>query len=359
MPKALLVSRREPVLGRMIASLAGGDLEILAADGLTAAGDLARHARVDLVVLDYATLGALPSAGVDALRGAAGSGAMLAIVPESRPRILRRALRNGADALLLDPFDLEDGQRALRRLLGAREEAGRTGSLEALSAFLKGFSHDVFNALQPIVAILQVLRRQEALPAETAARFDAMLDGAGRIQKVVHELEYYVLARKPQRALLDPARLLRELVARLRAGEPPLRLDLAAPDSAPHVLGDRDQLALAFRNLAAFAAGPDGRGAVELALDAGGDPIAVTVRGKAVVELPKRPADLLTPYHDARGRGRPGSLELAAAWGIVRSHRGTLAVAPSDRGGVEFRVALPRAPDFAGPRAASEPAPPA
>ena len=71
------------------------------------------------------------------------------------------------------------------------------------------------------------------------------------------------------------------------------------------------------------------------------------MRGSTPIRLPQRPADLLVPYQDAHGTGRSGSLELAAAYGIFRSHKGTIDVAAEPSGGIRFRAVLPLPPELA------------
>jgi signal transduction histidine kinase len=168
-----------------------------------------------------------------------------------------------------------------------------------------------------------------------------MIQAVDRIQKVLRELEYFVRAKKPQRRLVDSARLVRDVAERLAHAEPPLSVTFDAPEPAPSNLVDLEQMTLALRHLSAFAAGRDQRGPVELRLKTPRGHVEIEILGSAAVALGERPEQLLVPYQDVHASGRSGSLELSAAHGIVRSHKGTLEVEAPAEGGVRFRVTLP------------------
>jgi signal transduction histidine kinase len=349
MRKALLVSERGPLLSGLFAALGGPDLAVIAETSVAAAARRLRSERADLLLADFATLRVADRRQLPSLRANGGEARLLAVVPEDRPRLLREALRCAPDGVLLDPFDLAEGEQLVARLLAARPTtlAGHD-SLDALATFLKGLAHEILNPLMSISGILQLLRKEPQAAAELKARYEAMWKGAERIHKTVRELEYFVRMRKPQRTRFDPAAFARDLVETWKTGEAPLQASLQAPESAPLVFGDPEQLSTALRHLVRFAAGADGRGAVSLELRVGPERVELEIRGGAAVKLPPRPADLMAPYQDVHGTGRSGSLELAAAYGIFRSHRGTIDVTATDEGGVRFLCALPLPPELHG-----------
>jgi len=345
MAKALVVTRRERLLPLVLQALAGGELVVLTApDPAAAASQLARTP-VDLLLLDFASL---PSGAQSRSRTLAAdrNGAQLAaLVTAEDTAALRRATALPLDALLLDPLDLDAGATTIARLLARRVAAAREADpLDGLSSFLKGLAHEILNPLTPITAFLQILKRDPALTPELKDRYEKMLEGSRRIEKTVRDLECFARVRKPQRALFDLVPFLREQEERWRQLEPALITTLDAPAEAPLVLGDREQLAIALRHLAGFASGADRAAPVALALRPAPRHVELSILGDAPVKLPPRPVDALLPYHDMQGSGRPGTLELASAWGILRSHRATLEVEPRPSGGVRFAVSFPNAP---------------
>lgn len=345
MTKALVVTHRDPVLPAVLQALAGGDLVADAASGGEAARQRAGRGRPDLLVLDLCTLPVEDDAVLKTLVAELHGVALLAVVGAEQPRRLRLAVELQCDALLLDPFDLETAAAALERVVRRRAAPPRESDpLEGLSTFLKGLAHEILNPLFPITAFLQILQRDPALPTELRERYDKMLDGTRRIEKTVRDLECFARVRKPQRSLLDLGEFLRESAARWRGQEPALDATVDAPPTTPRVLADREQLGVAFHHLVAFAAGGERLAPVELALRANATRLDLVILGHVAVKLPPRPADALLPYHDNQGAGRPGTLELAAAWGILRSHRATLDVEAAAAEAVRFTVSFPIAP---------------
>jgi signal transduction histidine kinase len=128
---------------------------------------------------------------------------------------------------------------------------------------------------------------------------------------------------------------------RLRGADPPLTVTLDAPETATPILADPDQLALALRHLASFAAGRNQDGPVEIRVRPSPSRVEFEVSGIVAVPMGDRPEQLLVPYQDVHASGRSGNLELSAAHGIVRSHKGTLDVSVPAGGGIRFRVSLP------------------
>jgi signal transduction histidine kinase len=356
MRKALVVSQRGKLLKGLLAVVGDAELDIeVRPDLLSALGDL-RRLRPQLVVLDCVTFDATDRGLLPSVRSQSPRTAILAVVPALDSALVREATRAGAHALVLDPFDLEETKAVVERLLaGSAGRASETESIDQLATFLKGLAHEILNPLTSISGILQILMHEGGPSDERAPRYRTMFQAVDRIQKVLRELEYFVRARKPQRRMADAAKLLRDVAERLLRAEPPLAITLEAPESAPAILVDHEQMALALRHLCVFAAGRDQRGAVELSLKTPGDRVEIEVHGGSAVALGERPEQLLVPYQDVHSSGRSGNLELSAAHGIVRSHKGTLDVEVPADGGVRFRVTLPL-PQAAGGEDVARPA---
>jgi len=342
MRKAIVVSQRGKLLKGLLAVVGDPELDIeVRPDLLSALGDL-RRLRPQLIVLDCVTFDATDRGLLPSVRSQSPRTAILAVVPALDSALVREATRAGAHALVLDPFDLAETKAVVERLLaGTSARGSEQESIDQLATFLKGLAHEILNPLTSISGILQILMHEGGPADERAPRYRTMFQAVDRIQKVLRELEYFVRARKPQRRMVDSAKFAREVAERLRRAEPPLAVTLDAPESAPMILVDQEQMTLALRHLSSFAAGRDQRGPVELRLKTPVGHVEFEVRGTTPVALGDRPEQLLVPYQDVHASGRSGNLELSAAHGIVRSHKGTLEVEAPNDGGVRFRVILP------------------
>jgi signal transduction histidine kinase len=352
---ALVVSQRGKLLKSLLSVIGDPELEVeVRPDLLSAMAELRRSSPV-LLVLDLATIDARERGLLPSLRALSPRSALLAVVPSAVPELIREAMRAHVHGVLLDPFDLAETKSVVDRLLETTHaRGGEQESIDQLAVFLKGLAHEILNPLTSISGILQVLTQEEGDPKERAGRYKTMLQSVERIQKVLRELEYFVRARKPQRRRVDPVKVARGVADRLRAADPPLTVTLDAPESAPPILADPEQLALALRHLASFSAGRNQDGPVEIRVRPSPSRVEFEVSGIVAVPMGDRPEQLLVPYQDVHASGRSGNLELSAAHGIVRSHKGTLDVSVPAGGGIRFRVSLPLPQAAAGE---DEPAP--
>lgn len=202
----------------------------------------------------------------------------------------------------------------------------------------------------PVTGLRTVLEVAVAHPGRPAALGDA-LQATTRLQYLVDDL--LTLARldsapeaKPDQALVDFTELVRELLVELPHTRPGATAELAldAPAEPVTLHGDRDQLRRLLRNLLDNAARhADTRVTVTLAPRPGWVECTVHNDGAPIAEADReRVFDRFTRLDEARTRDTGGSgLGLAIARDLARHHRGTLAVAPADRGAA-FLLRLPR-----------------
>jgi nitrogen-specific signal transduction histidine kinase len=342
MRNALVVSQRGKLLKSLLGVIGDPELDVEVRPDLVGALPELRRVQPSLLVLDLATIEPRERGLLPTLRSQSPRSALLAVVPATAPELIREAMRAHVHGVLLDPFDLAETKAVIDRLLdSAHTRTGEQESIDQLAVFLRGIAHEILNPLTSISGLLQVLTQEEGDSKERTGRYRTMLQSVERIQKVLRELEYFVRARKPQRRRLDPVKLVRGVADRLRQSDPPVAVKVDAPESAPPILADPEQLALALRHLGSFAAGKNRDGPVEIALRPSAERLEIDVSGIVAVPMGDRPEQLLVPYQDVTASGRSGNLELSAAHGIVRSHKGTLDVSVPSTGGIRFRVALP------------------
>src|SRR5262249_2163450 len=296
MRNALVVSQRGKLLKSLLGVIGDPELEVEVRPDLVSALPELRRSQPALMILDLATIDARERGLLPTLRSQSPRTALLAVVPAVVPELIREAMRAHVHGVLLDPFDLAETKAVIDRLLETTQaRAGGQESIDQLAVFLKGLAHEILNPLTSISGLLQVLTQEEGDAKERAGRYRTMLQSVERIQKVLRELEYFVRSRKPRRRRLDPAKLVRGVADRLRQSEPRLAVTLDAPDTAPAILADPEQIGLALRHLAVFAAGKNGDGPVELRLKPLPDRVEIDVAGIVAVPMGDRPEQLLVP----------------------------------------------------------------
>jgi two-component system phosphate regulon sensor histidine kinase PhoR len=219
--------------------------------------------------------------------------------------------------------------------------------------FVANASHELRTPLASLVGFVETLRGPARDDAEARDRFlGIMAEQTGRMRRLVEDL--LSLSRIEQREHEPPtgrvelAPLLKGLVEMLdmkaRPREVTLRLQIA-PD-LPAVIGDRDELAMAFQNLIDNAVKYTRQGSqvtVEAARIDGGVRLVVRDQGEGIAaeHLP-RLTERFYRVDTARSRQMGGTgLGLAIVKHVLNRHRGRLEVTSTVGDGSSFTVLLP------------------
>lgn len=290
-------------------------------------------------------------------------------------RMLRLDGSEGRALLYLAPVTHE-GARAVEAIFvdvtEQRAEEARRQSLEqrlhsaerveSLALMAGGVAHDFSNLLTVMIANAEMLRLLVRDDRAQTATVDEVLGAANTAAELVHQLLTYAGGGAVHMESVDLGELASETIRLLRRRVPEqveLRL-LSEPEVGP-VLGDRAQLRQILLNLVLNAteaiAAPSGH--VELRvrrirvdrafLDMGlhdpevgpGDYVLLEVADTGAGMDAATRARIFDPFFSRRRPGR--GLGLATVLGIVRRHRGAIAVESEPGNGSLFRVALPRA----------------
>lgn len=269
------------------------------------------------------------------------------------------------------PFQ-RDASGRVRQMLGvclditelkrSEEALHRSEKLESLGLLAGGLAHDFGNLLTPILGHAELLERK--LPADSPAQSNlrSIRTAAERASELVHHL-LVVSGRgafEPVPVALDA--LILEVAAMQEAVLPEevhLRVEIAP--QLPEVAGDPTQLRQVLLNLVGNA--------IDALAERGGTiivralPVDVDDTQASVLELRERVASgpavlleveddgpgmdaatrarLLEPFFTTKPKGR--GLGLASVVGIIRRHRGGLAVDSNPGRGTIFRILLPLA----------------
>ncbi|MFO0982087.1 MAG: ATP-binding protein [Planctomycetota bacterium] len=349
MAKVILVSHRPALLRGLVLGVFGDVVEIDTAPDLTSLLRASAVEAAQLLVVDAPALRESDLAAVEMYRSTHPDSRLLLIFAIEARQLAARALTQGFDAYLLEPFTLEEFASVSKRLLGrVLQSSEQTVSerMDVLSVFLRGLAHEILNPLTTVSGILQLLSTPgpvEESPAEVHKRYAIMLEAVHRIGTILKELEFFVRVRRPERGLLTVNELITELATRIKQINPPilLAIDESLPQQ-PRLLVDREQMIFALTNLCKYAGRLTSGEQVRVTVrrfDRGR--IEIEVAGKGTPAFPQDLDRIFVPFYSRTGRDFAQGLSLSAAYGIVRSHNGIVRVEKQGDEGFRFSVLLP------------------
>jgi signal transduction histidine kinase len=358
---------------------AGGYQADVAAGEADAVARLERD-RFDGAVVDVDGGGAEGLVVLERVRAIAPDTPALAVVTEGAGAVARRALRAGADDVLVDPVGAAQVQASLARTehwrarvealrrrnaeleRQAEERAAAHARLDRLKEeFLATASHELKGPLTSIRGYAQLLLRSLRAPAPDLARLAQGLAVIDAQSAAMAELLSHLLdASRVQAGKIElrpaPCELGECLAAVLAGLGPEERARVAvALDDAP-LAGQWERarieqvLANLVRNALKYSPAP---APVEVRAERHGEEIAVSVADRGMglpsEELPR----LFARFHRTPGAlasGLPGTgLGLYICRGIVAAHGGRIwAESPGVGEGATFRFTLPVSPPGAG-----------
>jgi two-component system, LuxR family, sensor kinase FixL len=232
----------------------------------------------------------------------------------------------------------------------AEQRAFQNERLAAIGQMMTGLIHESRNALQRILACVEMLELEVADQPAALDWVRRIAQAQSDLQRLFAEVRNFAKPRRLETAsisLADTWREAWELVVQQRAGRETRLIERLPPECSSHVRleceGDPFQLNQVFRNL------------MENSLAACGDPVEVEIecrlgrRGeKTFWEVHFRDngpglneeqrARIFEPFYTTKAKGT--GLGMAIAQRIVEAHGGTLTVGPQ-HSGAEFILTLP------------------
>jgi two-component system NtrC family sensor kinase len=238
-----------------------------------------------------------------------------------------------------------------------QDQLAQAEKMSSLGQMISGVAHELNNPLASIIGYAQLL--QAAPPdsrAELAGRLEIMDQEARRCQKIVRNLLSFARRRDPEKKLFSLNDLVQSVQSLMRYQ---LRMDDVeiVPDTdleLPLLYGDAHLIQQVLLNLvtnshhALKEKGEGGRIWVRT-VKAGEDILLLEVEDDGPGIPPAIRSRIFDPFFTTKGPGEGTGLGLSLVYGTVTSHGGTVECRESDRGGVCFRIRLPRAePDDGG-----------
>ena len=256
-----------------------------------------------------------------------------------------------------------------------QEQVLRSQRLDSIGRLAGGIAHDLNNILAPILMAPAVLREAVADPSAHEV-LDAIETSANRGAAIIRQLLTFSRGSGGERQPVQLRHIVRDMLAITRETFPKnieTRTDL--PTEPWLVQGDATQLHQVLMNLCVNArdAMPEG-GTLTIALEnveldadavaghddcAPGPHVLLGIFDTGTGIPPEHHDKVFDPFFTTKEVGKGTGLGLATVLGIVRSHRGFVALHSEPGAGTQMRVYLPAAKTCAVPPAQAEgPLPP-
>jgi len=232
--------------------------------------------------------------------------------------------------------------------------------MEAIGTLAGGIAHDFNNILGGIMGYAELARAQLDDPAAADRSLERLLQASHRAKELVRQILQFSRQSESGLKPLAVAPAVRDALRLLRATIPThIEIRPVIPDDDLQVLADATRIHQVLMNLCANAAHAMGEEGGELTVSL--DPVDLAaplachgqeLPAGAYVRLQVAdtgcgmgPADLeriFDPYYTTKPVGEGTGLGLAVLLGIVRGHRGGVAVQSAPGRGTVFSVYLPR-----------------
>jgi PAS domain S-box-containing protein len=223
--------------------------------------------------------------------------------------------------------------------------------LRALGEMAGGMAHEINNALQPIVGSIGIIAERLNETDDKLAKHARVLErDVLHARKIVGDLLAFARSDTPEtetHAVTDLLADVTDFISRVvpsnitlrRHGFPP---DTPAVGAHARIPASRDGMIELLQNLVSNAADAmGGRGAVDIAVEAGHTEVAITVADTGPGMDAETRAQLFDPFFSTKPVGEGTGLGLSVAHGIVSGWGGRIDVDSAPDAGTRVAVRLP------------------
>ena len=301
----------------------------------------------EAVILDLDNMQHKDLEVISVLRGMSPQVGIVAVAGLAQRELAASALSAGADIYLLKPVSrselLEAVERADRRRQLTEVAHGGDMQAEAVTNFALGVAHEINNPLTTISGWLQMLIGDRADDKQLAELLKSMKEEADRIAEVVTQLLTFAQEGPPRNDQVNIGRVLRELerAHSMRLKSKDIGLVTHIDSGLPAVSGDARQLRRACDTiLVESEATLNSKGRIEISCRKRDDGVEIVFLDDGLLIPKTKLAHIFEPFrHDRREDGR--GIGLCLAYGIIRSHGGTIEARSEESSGTRFTVWLP------------------
>jgi signal transduction histidine kinase len=220
-------------------------------------------------------------------------------------------------------------------------EVRKGEQMKAVGTLAAGLAHEIKNPLASIKTFTDYLDAHYADPA-FRAKFKKIVGGeVERINLIVQQLLDFAKPVPPKLAPIDVPRLLDETVELLNSELVERRVEVdRCYDASATILGDPQQLKQVFLNLILNSLqAMNGNGRLAIQTGRTGSELVVTIADNGVGIDPKDLPRIFEPFFTTKPSGT--GLGLAVVQGIVKEHRGRIAVESHPGQGTTTQLFLP------------------
>ena len=280
-----------------------------------------------------------------------------------------RKYRDRLEELVRDrTIELEEKNRKLKEEMARREKAegearrieaqlAQAQRIEALDKFAGGIAHDLNNILSPIIVNIETLLEEEPPGSIRHDILEETLKAAYRQRDLIKKILSF--GRRNEQ-VLKPIRirpLLEETLAFLRSSLPStITIRQRFEAQSDTIIGDPVQIQQIILNLCQNAADAieDQKGTIEVKVKntilksvhghkgiKEGEYLKIDVKDDGAGMSPEVVGKIFDPFFTTKSLGKGTGMGLPIAYGIVKSHGGTITVESREGKGSLFKVYLP------------------
>jgi signal transduction histidine kinase len=216
--------------------------------------------------------------------------------------------------------------------------------LSAVGKLSASIAHEFNNPLQGIMNVLSAILDQGQANDENTKLLEMALKECQRIKKLIKQLHSF---NRPSTGLVSHINLheiIDSMLLMTREDFKTKKLSVEKKYAAnmPHILGVDDQIKQVVLNLLTNAADAcDGHGVIAISTEVLDKEVAIRIRdngrGISATNLPH----IFEPFFSTKPQVKGVGLGLYVSYGIVKNHRGNIAVSSTEGQGAQFTVTLP------------------
>jgi len=259
--------------------------------------------------------------------------------------------------------DISERKRAEEDRLKLQEQLQQSRKMESIGKLAGGIAHDFNNQLGAVVGLADLIRNETEEGSKLRRYAEDILTTAKRSTDLTSQLLAFARKGMYRAVPLDINHLVEEVISILkRSIDKRITIRSIMAENPPVVIGDPSQLQNAFLNLALNArdAMPSGGEMVfetqqeALSDDSclrnlfdipAGDYVRVSVSDSGVGMSKEIKDHIFEPFFTTKGPGKGTGMGLAAVYGTVINHGGTVNVYSEPERGTTFNMYFPLSPE--------------